>query len=187
MIAKNNNGITVLELLITLVITVPVILAASSMFLSTTNIIGSTIDSTQAHRNAQITLMHIQKYISNAAGAFTIVDSIDLDSDYINDVSVEYLKCPDAANIYSSPTITSRYEYLSSTNELKYYDDYSNPGQYVIISQQVANCSFDITPTDEISINVIITFLDNNNNPDNSYTLDTWIHPTATGSPTVFS
>lgn len=172
---KRNNGVTLLELLIAMTLIILVMSLGSGVFLSFNNIAEGTITSSQAQRNAQIALMHIQKNICNAAGSFVIDGNVSNNSGN----SVEYrMYAPDASDIYLEPNIVCRYEFYNG--EIRFY-----PGN-ILVSNHISNCIFRKVQTDGVVLHIEITALNSNNDPNSAYTVDTRVEATAAASPAVF-
>lgn len=170
---KNKDGVTLLELMIAIGLIVTVMSFGSGIFLSQDNLSRDLINSTQVHRNAQLALMHIDKNVRNAASGF----SISTDG-----TTLSYRRYSGATDIYSEPSITSQYVFTSG--ELRYYSD-TTSSSYSVVSNNIQNCTFSITPTDGVVLHIEVAAVDENG--ENACTLNTDIEATTTSSPSVFT
>jgi len=183
-ILRKNDGLSLLDLLAAMVITVIILGLASSLFLSGTTLSGEILESAQAYRNAQIVIMHLDKNTRNAASKFTIDD----DTSLIGLGWAEYLEYGvyssplTSGELISGPAITSRYEFVA--NSIIYFPDKSDPSTYTTVSSHINSCgfSFNATTGDNIVVEIKIETLDNNNNSDSAYTLVTMVQAAATDS-----
>lgn len=172
---KNNKGFTLLELLIAITLMLVVMSIGGGIYLGGANLASEMVDSSQAHRTAQLAFMHIQKNVRSAASNFSIDSSGE---------SVIYRRYSDTTETYTSPSITTRYEFDSSSGELRYYS--AVPTTYEVVSSHIASCNFSVDITDGVVLSVEITALDNNNNPDTACTFSGQVETLYTASPAVF-
>lgn len=171
-IKRNNKaGVTLIELLIAMSLTVVIMSAGGGFYLSFANMTNDAITSTQAQRNAHIALMHIENNIRNAASEFIINGNI-----------LKYRRYA-GADIYSGPTIICEYEYNANLGQIVF----RNPPNQIIVSNHIYGCSFSKYQDDGIVLQVEITARDNNDNPNSEYTLSTNIEAMNTASPSVFN
>ena len=175
---RRKDGVTLLELIIAMALSVLVMSAASAMYLSGNNIAKETINSAQAPRNAQIVLMHMQKNICNAATEFNIENNIDLDGiDGNNDKALNYRQY--GADPYGDPSVMCRYEFIKSSREIVFMHGANN----TVVGRHIEDCIF---TEDGVMLSVGIAALDNNDNPASAYTLNTWVEATGRASDAVF-
>lgn len=177
---KRNDGITLIEIMLALVIMVFVISAGSGWYLSNNNMAQGMITNSSAFRNAQIATMHIEKNVRDAASNFHIDSST-------GNLTLTYRIYRDALDVYSGPSITCRYEFDSTAGEIRYYPDLgASPATYNIVSSHITNCNLSIESLDGVVLHIEITALDNEDGPESACTLSTCIEATATSSPAVF-
>lgn len=67
---KANKGVSLLEVLVATTVLTMILLAAGAFFLSSLNICADTQDYSTVQRNAQIIVMHMEKYISQSVTDF---------------------------------------------------------------------------------------------------------------------
>lgn len=175
---RRADGVTLLELIIAMALTVLVMSAASGMYLSGNNIAKETINSAQAHRNAQIVLMHMQKNICGAATEFIIEENIDLDGiDGKNDKALNFRQY--GADIYGDPSVMCRYEFIKSSREIIFMHGVNA----TIVGRHIEDCIF---TKDGVMLSLEIAALDNNDKQSTEYTLNTWVEATGRASDAVF-
>lgn len=140
---KTNNGLTLIEILIGMLVMTSIILAGSSIYLSGMNLSVDAQYSAQAHRNAQIVMMHIEKNAREAGSVFTVSTS---------PMSVTF-------NAYRS-SIQSRYSF--SGNTITYIPNTVIPAVNTVFNH-IQSCSFaPHIDTGGVVLDVTITALDNN-------------------------
>lgn len=181
-ILRKNDGLSLLDLLAAMVITVIIVGLASSLFLTGTNLSGEILESAQAYRNGQVAIMHLEKYTCNAASEFGAGSGSSVlpwggTVDYL-----EYNIYDSPPDIINGPSITSRYEFSGTT--LLYFPDITDTSTVVIVSDHINSCdyNFNTTTGDNIVVEIEIEALDNNDNLNSAYTLATMIRATANDS-----
>lgn len=177
---KKSTGFTILELLIALSLLILILSFGGGIYLSGDSLARAMVNFSQAHRNAQLALMHIEKNVRNAGSEF----EIEL---LTNGVRLRYLRYGGLTDIYTTPTIISEYLFDSTLGQIIYTPDISTPDNSTLVSGHITNCSFDVVPTDGVVLEVEVTALDNNDNPENSVTLSTQVQTALTASPSVFA
>lgn len=176
---KSNKGVTLLELLIAISLLLLVIMGGSSIYLSGMNLSMGTQGYAQAQRNADIVLLHIDKYARHAASEFYIDKS---------GYKVRFLVY-DSNNLDSAPETISQYEFLTDQGQVIYTPDTSSPNTFTVISDHIVNCSFSVVhkETDGIVLYIEVTATDNKGDLNNSYTLRRTVEATLTASPGVYT
>lgn len=178
----NNNGVTLLEILIAITLMVSVLFAGGGFYLSGINLSENLSNFCQANRHAQIALMHIEN-VRYAASEFDIAGR-DIDGDGINDAILRYKIFADASE--TEPSIICEYSFRTNSGRIICTPDISTPTDSVIVSEHIDDCVFRIMPTDGVVLHVEVTALDSNDNADNACTLSTDIEATQTASPSMF-
>lgn len=177
---KRSKGVTILELLIALSLLILILSLGGGIYLSGDSLARAMVNFSQAHRNAQLALMHIEKNVRNAASEF----EIEL---LPNGVRLIYLSYAGSADVYTTPTIISEYLFDSNLRQITYTPDISIPGSFTLVSSHISNCSFNVVPTDGVVLEIEVTALDSNDSPENSVTLSTQVQTALTASPSVFT
>lgn len=167
---KNNSGVTLLEILIAISILTLVLFAGSGIYISGMNLSLNAQRMAQAYRNAQVAMMHIEKNVRDAGSNFDILDGGS---------TLRF-------DVYTGGPMIRREYRLEGTplNRMRFTDS-SRPTEIVIFGH-IANCNFDITPTDGVILNVRIDAFDNGNRAENIYVLDTSIEAEFTASPSMY-
>ena len=171
---KKNDGVTLLELIIAMVLMLLVLSLCGSVFLSGDSLIRD--NSSRVNSYAQLVSMHIAKYARNAASNYSITSN----SPDSGDVTLQY-------RINSGPldnaSITSMYIFDSSEEEIIYYQDIT--GSSIVISKNIQSFTVPTVPiVPGIGLQVAITSVDSEGN---TCTLRTYIQPTATAFPAVYT
>lgn len=170
---RSNKGITLIELMIGITLSLLVMSLVSSVPLSGNNISNDMVRSIKADNCARLASMHITKYAPEAASNFRRV----LDSPDIGDVTLIYRAY--ASSTETDPSIISTYVFDSSEDMILYYPTSSSSP--VIVSRDIQDCSFTIIGP---GLQVVITGVDNNGG--NGCVIDTFVVPTATSYPAIF-
>lgn len=152
---RTNSGLTLLEVLIAISLLVLVIFAGSGIYLSGMNLSADAQYSAQAHRNAQVVMMHIEKTVRQSASEFDIRDGGN---------RVIF-------NTYRSGQ--SDYVFSNETDLITYTPDISHPGDHTVVFNHISNCTFNIIPHDGVVLNVMVEAFDNNNRAGNTCRLET--------------
>ncbi len=162
-------------------ITILIMGLACSFFISGTSLSDDMLCSVQAQRNAQIAVMHLDKYARNAASEFTVASGTSV-VDPTRTVSyLEYNVYDSPPDIINGPAITSRYEYYD--NNLIYIPDTAG-AEVVLVSKYINDCEFTFTArtADNIVLEVEIEALDNNYDPESVCAVSTMVSAAATVS-----
>ena len=175
---KNNSGVTLLELLIGISMMTMVIFAGSSMYLSGMSLSVDAQESAQAHRNAQILLMHIEKYVQDAATNFKVLDAgnnvVTLGTKVV--FKTYNAASPDFSN---PPSISKQYTFNTTAKTVTY-----SSGSETIIFRHISGCTFE---ANELGLKINITALNNKDNNASSYELKSNISAGLTAYPNVYS
>lgn len=153
---KGNRGVTLLEILLAISLLTLIIIAGGGICLSGMNLSVDAQYSAQAHRNAQIAMMHIEKNARKSASEFEIMDS---------GRTVTF-------NAYRS-LMRSRYAFSDDLDSITYIPDILNPTMNTIVFNHISSCDFNITPGDGVILDVAIEAFDNNNRARNICRLET--------------
>jgi type II secretory pathway pseudopilin PulG len=175
---KSNSGVTLLELLVAMSLMVLVIFAGSGVYLSGMNLSVDAQSSAQSHRNAQIVLMHIEKYVANCATGFSLLDS---------NKTLEFgVYNPSAPNFASSPIIKSQYKFDDSTKTVTFTPDMSTPSVNTMIFSHVNDCVFTATGDSSV-LKVSVKAENNKNDGKDIYELQSNVSAGLTASPNVYT
>jgi prepilin-type N-terminal cleavage/methylation domain-containing protein len=155
---KNKRGVTLIELLIAISLLVVIMTLGTGIYLSGTNLSADMVNTSQAHRTAQIAFMHVQKHVRESA-CINALTSTELHFNSFSGVS----------DIYSSPSIESKYEYDSTSSEMRFYPDRSDTSNYELVAAHISGCTFTEDPSG-ICVSVEITALDNNDTAESACT-----------------
>lgn len=174
----NNKGVTLLELLLAISMLPMILFAVGGFYLSSLSIYESTKDYAEAHMDAQVVLMHIEKHIREAGSQFEIVDGPDS-----GDQTISFRIYDGSLDI---PTVTSQYIFDSNEGQVIYIPDTSGSDR-IIVGDHITDCSFSTESTDGIVLHIDVTATDSNDNPDTSCTLSTYVEAWMTASPSVYT
>ncbi len=181
---KNNAGTTLLEIMLSLSLFIVVLLCAGGFYLSSLSISADIQNYARIQANAQTALMHIEKYVRNAASELTILP----DSPEINDVTLQFLVY-DPALFDLGPTVTCQYLFDASEGELvySYGKDINVPEEETMLTDQLTVCEMTVVESGTAVLNVSLTAVDEEGNQDDSYTVSTAIESCLTAAPAVYS
>lgn len=170
---KNNNGVTLLELILAISMLTLILFAGSSIYLSGMNLSADARYSTQAHRNAQIVIMHIEKYVRDAASEFIISpDQKTLNFKTYNIDSPDFSHAPSIIIQYAFNPVNKQMIFTSGDDE--------------VIFEHINDCLFNIGQNDGVVLEVTIWVDDNINSGKNIYRLNTHMEACVTASPAVY-
>jgi type II secretory pathway pseudopilin PulG len=170
---NNNKGITLLEVIIAMTISILVMTFITGIYLSSASIMKD--DSTNADRVAQIVSMHMTKNLRFAASNFAITKN----SPEKNDVTLRFRVNADPMD---SASITSSYVFDSSRNEILYYP--SSGSAAILISRNISGVSF--TP-DLAGPGIQVNITASTGNGKSEFTAKTYIQPVNTAYPAVYT
>lgn len=173
-IFKNNSGVTLLELLIAMFLIVLIIFTGSGIYLSGMNLSAAAQASAQAYRNAQVALMHMQKYIPNCATNFSI--SADKKTVAFKTYNI------DSPNFSNGPTITVRYQFSNKT--ITFTPDMSAPDNTLTFSC-INNCTFEPVSGDTSMLKITIKGEDSDG--ENLYEIQTIVSAGLSSAPNVYT
>lgn len=176
---KSSSGVTLLELLVAMSLLVLVIFAGSGIYLSGISLSVDAQSSAQAHRNAQIVLMHIEKYVVNCATEFSIKDG-----NKTLEFGIYNLSSP---NFASPPIIKSQYKFDATSKTVTFTPDIFTPNVNTMIFSHVNDCVFTGIAGDTLVLNVSIKADNNKNDGKDIYELRSNISAGLTASPNVYT
>lgn len=175
--SKTCNGVTLLELLIAISLLTLIIFAGSGIYLSGMNISLDAQYSTQAHRNAQMVMMHIEKFVHNAASSFTINNNNNSGDKTLQFKSYNIdLANPDFS---SPPSMLIQYSFDADLHQITF-----NSGNNSMVFNHINDCSFETSANDGVVLKVIVKAEDNKG--ENVYTLTEHIEAGLTASPSMY-
>lgn len=169
---RNNSGVTLLEILIAMSLLMLILFAGGGIYISGMNLSLDAQYSTQAYRNAQLVMMHIEKNVRDAASSFTIGD---------NGRALEFNSYNiDQPDFSQAPLVTREYTFNTNSKQITFTSGGDN-----ITFNNINNCRFEKFRNDGVVLKVTIEATDNRGS--NTYTLSQCIEARFTASPSVFN
>lgn len=170
---KYNNGVTLIELLISMSLLTLIVFSGSSIYLSGMNMSVDAQYSAQANMNAQLVMMHFEKYVRVAATEFDIPNDNTLIFKTYN------INFPDFSN---DPLVKVKYLFeddsITFTSEEK-----GNVETFVF--KNIHDCKFETFANDGVVLKVTLETMDNNDT--NISKLTSYIKAELTASPSVYT
>ena len=142
---KNNIAFTLLELLMAMSLLVLVVMAGTCLFLNSTKMFQQASDSAKAQRNAQIVLMHMERYIKSSATALKISNN--------NKTLAFKTYAADLSDFSSSVFEDNKYEFVANkdTGGIVF-----TSGEATIVFNNIKDCSFELPEDDWPLLNINI-------------------------------
>lgn len=196
---NNNRGVTLLELIIAISLLTLIIFAGSSIYLSGMNLSLGAQYATQAHRNAQLAMMHMQINVSNAASNFKITD----DGRTVQFMAYssnppDFSKDPSRLMQYSYDADLKQIIFIRSWTETQAITIVEEGGKLVdvgyggggggesIVFNHIIDCNFATFQNDGVVLKIRIVADDNSNSGENIYKLNSNIEAGLTSAPAVY-
>lgn len=169
---RNNSGVTLLEILMAMSLLMLILFAGGGIYISGMNLSLNAQYSTQAYRNAQLVMMHIEKNVRDAASSFTIGG---------NGGTLEFKTYNiDQPDFSHAPLVTRRYTFNTNSEQITF-----TSGGNSIAFNNIHDCRFEKFQNDGVVLRVTVEATDNRGS--NTYKLSQCIEARFTASPSVFN
>lgn len=176
---KSRRGFSIMELMVALITLMVALSLGSGVFMSSYKISGDSIDFTEAGRNAQTAVMHLEKNLCNAASNYAISAGPV--------VRYRAYSAATSAVLNNPPDIISEYAYDSANKQLRYCGDtLGTPPVFVIAATHISFCGFSTDALDSTAFLGEIRALDNSDTAGSEYTISMQVRAKYTASPPVY-
>ena len=170
---KNNIAFTLLELLMAMSLLVLVVMAGTCLFLNSTKMFQQASDSAKAQRNAQIVLMHMERYIKSSATVLKISN---------NSKTLAFKSyAVDSPDFSSNPIEEKKYEFVANkdTGEIVF-----TSGEDTRVFGNIKDCSFEIPEDDWPLLKINIAAM--NDRGTSAYCLSTQVGSEYSAAPGIY-